>query len=69
MFTSLGISSFKLTNYVPLGVCGLDLTPSIIWTCANTNKVSITIIIDWGIVKEYKGIGLIDPILKFEVLA
>jgi hypothetical protein len=69
MFTSLGISLYKLTNYVPRGVCGSDLTPSIVWTGANTNEVSITIIIDWGIAKEYNGIGFIDPILKFEVLA
>jgi len=36
----------QLTNYVPFGVCGLDLTPSIIWTSANTNGASITVIID-----------------------
>jgi hypothetical protein len=34
----------------------------------NTNRASITIIIDWGIAIEYNGTNLIDPILKFEVL-
>ncbi len=46
LFTSLGISSCKFTNYVPLGVCGLDLTPSIIWIGANMNGTSIIVIID-----------------------
>ncbi len=46
LFTSLGISSCKFTNYVPLGVYGLDLTPSIVWTIVNTSGASIIIIID-----------------------
>jgi hypothetical protein len=46
LFPFLGISSCKLTNYVPLGVYGLDLTPSIVWMGADTNGASITVIID-----------------------
>ncbi len=46
LFTPMGISSCKLTNFVPLGVCGLDLTPSTIWTSGNINKTLVTIIID-----------------------
>jgi hypothetical protein len=42
----LGISSCKFTNYVPLGIYGLDLTPSIVWTIVNTSGASIIIIID-----------------------
>jgi len=45
LFTSLGISSCKLTNFIPLGVCGMDLTPSIVWTGVDINEASITIII------------------------
>jgi hypothetical protein len=41
----LGISSSKLTNFIPLGVCGLDLTSSIVWIGVDTNEASITIII------------------------
>jgi len=46
MFTSLGLFSCKLTNFVPLGVYGLDLTPSTIWISVDTNGVSIIIIIN-----------------------
>jgi hypothetical protein len=46
LFTSLSISSCKFTNYVPFGVCGLDLTPSTIWISVDTNKASIIVIID-----------------------
>jgi hypothetical protein len=49
LFTSLGISSCKLTNFVPLGVCGMDLTPSTIWIGVDINGTSITIITYWGI--------------------
>jgi hypothetical protein len=46
LFTSWGISSCKLTNFVPLGVCGLDLIPITILTGVDTNGVLVTIIID-----------------------
>jgi hypothetical protein len=69
LFTFLGISSCKLTNFVIFGICGLDLTPSIIWTSVDTNEASVTVIIYWGIAIEYNGINLIGSILKFEVLA
>jgi hypothetical protein len=46
LFTSLGIFSCKLQNNVSLGVCGLDLTPSIVWTGADTNGASIIVFID-----------------------
>jgi hypothetical protein len=69
LFTFLGISSCKFTNFVALGGFGLDLTPSIIWMDVDTNGGSITIIINWGIAIEYNGINLIGYILKFEVLA
>ncbi len=62
------MSLCKFTNYVPFGVCDLDLILSIVWMGVNTNRASITIIIDWGIAIEYNGTNLIDPILKFEVL-
>jgi hypothetical protein len=45
LFTFLGISLCKFTNFIPLGVCGMDLATSIVWTCADTNEDSITIII------------------------
>jgi hypothetical protein len=67
MFTYLGISSWKLTNFDPLGVCGLDLTPSSIWTGVDTNIISIIIIIDWGIITQYYGTNLTSLILKFEI--
>jgi hypothetical protein len=57
LFTSLGILSCKFTNYVPFGVCGLDLTPSIIWTGVDTNETSVILIIDWGIATKYNGNG------------
>jgi hypothetical protein len=41
----LGISSCKFTNFVPLGVYGMDLTPSTILMGVDTNEASITIII------------------------
>jgi hypothetical protein len=34
----MGISSCKLANFVPLGVYGLDLAPSIVWIGADTNE-------------------------------
>ncbi len=46
LFTFRGIFSCKPINFVPLGVCGLDLTPSTLWTSVDTNRASITIIID-----------------------
>jgi len=46
MFVSWGISSCKLSNFVPLGVYGLDLTPSTVCTSADTNGALVTIIID-----------------------
>jgi hypothetical protein len=46
LFTFLGISSCTLTSCVPLGICGLDLIPTILWTCADTNGASVTIIIN-----------------------
>jgi hypothetical protein len=36
---------------------------------ANINITLVTIIIDWGIAIEYKGINLTCSILKFEVHA
>jgi hypothetical protein len=42
----MGIFSCKLTNYIPLGVCSLDLTPSTIWIGADTNGISVTVIIN-----------------------
>jgi hypothetical protein len=65
----LGISSCKLTNYVPLGVCGLDLTPSIVRLGVDTNGASIIIIINWGIATKYNGTDLASSIMKFEVPA
>jgi hypothetical protein len=65
----LGISSCKLTNFVPLRVCGLDLTPSIVWIGVDINGASVTILIDWGIATNYKGTDLTSSIFKFEVHA
>jgi hypothetical protein len=42
----MGIFSCKLTNYVPLGICGLDLIPTIILTVVDTNGALVTIITD-----------------------
>jgi hypothetical protein len=44
--TSLGISSCKIINFVPLGVCGLDLIPTTVWTNVDTNGTLVTVIID-----------------------
>ncbi len=46
LFTFLGISSCKFTNYVPRGLCGLDLIPTIVWTNVDTNRALIIVIID-----------------------
>jgi hypothetical protein len=46
MFTSLGISYCKLTNLIHLGICGMDLIPTTICVGANTNGVSVIVIID-----------------------
>ncbi len=46
LFTSLGKSLCKFTNFVPLGVCGLDLILPIVIIGVDTNGASITIIID-----------------------
>jgi hypothetical protein len=46
MFTSLGIPSCKFTNFVPLGVCGMDLTPSTICIGDDINGVLVIVIID-----------------------
>jgi hypothetical protein len=51
--------------FIPLGICGFDLTPSTIWISADTNITSITLIIDWGIGIKYNGTNLIGSILKF----
>ncbi len=64
MFTFLGTSLCKFTNFVPLGVYGLDLTPSTIWTSADTNITSVIIIIDLGIATKYIGIYFTSSILK-----
>ncbi len=69
LFTSIGKSSCKFTNYVPLGVCGLDLILLIVVTGVNTNGTSVIVSIDWGIAMEYNGTNLIGSFLKFEVLA
>jgi hypothetical protein len=69
LFTSQGISSCKLTNFVPLGVCGLDLIPIIILTSVDTNRALVIVIINWGIATKYNGIDVTGSILKFEVLA
>ncbi len=45
LFTFPRISSCKFKNYVPLGMCGLDLIPTIISSSANANKISIIVII------------------------
>ncbi len=50
----------------PLEFVGLDLTPLAIWIGVDINKVSITVIINWGITKKCNGIDLIGSILKFE---
>jgi hypothetical protein len=42
----MGIYSYKLTNFVPLEVCGLNLTPSIVWIGVDTNEALITVNID-----------------------
>jgi hypothetical protein len=65
----VGISLCKFTNFVPLGICGLDLTPSTIWTSVDTNRASVTVIIDLGIATKYIGIDIIGSILKIEVHA
>jgi hypothetical protein len=39
----------QIHNYVPLGMCGLDLIPPIVVTSANTNGALVIVIIDWGI--------------------
>jgi hypothetical protein len=39
------ICSCKLRNFVHVGVCGLDLTPSTIWIGVDINEASITVII------------------------
>ncbi len=46
LFTSLKKSSCKFTNFVPLGVCGLDLIPPTLVTSANTNGTFVIVIID-----------------------
>jgi hypothetical protein len=46
IFTSQGISSCKLTTFVPLGVCSLDLIPTIVLTNIEINKTSIIVIIN-----------------------
>jgi hypothetical protein len=46
LFTFLGKSSCKFTNYVPLGMCGFDLISPIVVTGGDTNGALVTIIID-----------------------
>jgi hypothetical protein len=46
MFTSLGKSSCKFTNSIPLGMCGLDLIPLTVAIGADTNGALLTVIID-----------------------
>jgi hypothetical protein len=65
--SSRGISSCKLTNFVPLGVCFLDLIPIIVLIGTDTNRASVIVIIDWGIAIECNGIDVIGSTLKFEV--
>jgi hypothetical protein len=67
MFTFLGKSSCEFTNFVPLGVCGLDLILPIIIIDVDTNGALITIIIERGITIKYNGTNLTSSILKFEV--
>ncbi len=49
LLTFLGMSSCKLTSYVPFWMCGLDMIPTTICTSANTNGSLVTIIINIGI--------------------
>jgi hypothetical protein len=46
LFTSLRRSSCKFTNFVRLGMCGLDLIPPTIVIGVDTNGTSIIAIID-----------------------
>jgi hypothetical protein len=46
MFTFLGKSSCKFTNFVPLGVCGLDLILPTIVIGVDKNGPLVTVIID-----------------------
>ncbi len=46
LFTSLGKSSCKFTNFVPLEVCSLDIIPPTILIGVDTNGALITVIID-----------------------
>jgi hypothetical protein len=66
--TFLGISICMLTKFVPLGVCGLDLIPGMIWTSIIVNGDLVIITIEWGIATKYNGIDLIGSTLKLEVV-
>ncbi len=67
--TCLGISICTFTRFVPLGVYGLEIIPTIIWAGVVVNGTLVTVTIDWGIATKYYGTNLTGPTLKFEVFA
>jgi hypothetical protein len=58
MSTYLGISECTFTRFVPLGICDLNLIPTIIWVGVFVNGASVIITIEWGIATKYNGTNL-----------
>jgi hypothetical protein len=53
----------------PLGVCGFDLIPTIVWVGVVVNDVSITITIEWGITTKHNGTYITSSIMKLEIVS
>jgi hypothetical protein len=49
-------------KFCSLGVCGLNLKPTIVWIGAIINGTSVTIILELDIATKYNGTDLIGSI-------
>jgi hypothetical protein len=67
MSISLGIFVCILTRFVPLGVCGLNLIPTMVWVGVIVNGAQVSATIEWGIATKYNGTNFIGSTLKLQV--